>query len=163
MSRNEEHASPQSPSVKTDDASRPHVGSVGHPIESFVLAVTTAQAAYLEAVSQCALAWINVSTGQPVAPSRIDNEVPTRTVAKSGPVQSGQHALVKSTDWLSVPVITGIEETFNDHLTKPRRPAKPQDTDVLTLWKRSNEFGENDAQGATRRRPDDDDGHREVA
>jgi len=161
MSRNQEHASPQNPSVKTDDASSPQTGSIGHPIESFVMAVTTAQAAYFEAVSQCALAWIKVSTGQLVAPSRTDHAVPSRTIAKSGPVQSGQHALVKSVDWLSVPVITGIEETFNDHLTKPRRPVKPQDTDVLTLWKRSNEFGENDAQGATRPRPDD--GHREVA
>jgi hypothetical protein len=70
---------------------------------------------------------------------RHDNSKRSEAVKRDGSVQSGQHAVVKSADWLSVPVIIGIEETLNDQLIKPRRP-KPQENDVLTLWKRSNEL-----------------------
>ena len=136
-----EYASPQKSPVKPDDTSMARSGSVGYPIQSFFIAMTTAQQAYFELMSQCTLGWINAaSAAQPTAPLRHDDGKQSEAVTRDGSVQSGQHALVKSADWLSVPVITGIEETLNDQLIKPRRP-KPQENDVLTLWKRSNEFG----------------------
>ena len=160
MSRIKENATPQKSPAKTESSSTVRTGASGHPIESLMMAVTSAQFAYIEAMNNYALSWINASMSSPTMPSSTKQAPPPKSAAKNGSAQSGHHAFVRSADWLSVPVITGIEETFNDHLTKPRSPAKPQENDVLTLWKRRNEF-EASQLAAKSRRPDD--GHREVA
>lgn len=160
MSRISENVTPQKSPAKTDASSTARKGSAGHPFESFMMAVTSAQFAYIEAVNEYALAWINASLGQSTPSATKKEDAPQKTIAKNGSVRAGSHAFVRTADWLSMPVITGIEETFNDHLTKPREPVKPQESDVLTLWKRSNEF-EASHLAARNQRPDE--GHREVA
>ncbi|MFY0614813.1 MAG: hypothetical protein JXQ99_25015 [Hyphomicrobiaceae bacterium] len=164
MSRISENATPQKSPAKTDGSSIARTGSVSHPFESIMMAVTSAQFAYIEAMNQYALAWVNASLGPSTRsepkPEPQDVSAPAKPATKTGAVQSSHHAFVRSVDWLSVPVITGIDETFNDHLTKPRSPAKPQETDVLTLWKRSNEF---EASHLAARGQTPDAGHREVA
>ena len=114
-----------------------------HPVEPFVAAVTSAQLAYFNFVGQATLAWFDLTVGRFVSQAaRATGEQPnaSRKSAKSnGTVRPSHFAEVNGTDWLSVPAITGIEETFNNQLAKPRT-VPVQELDVLTLWKRSNAF-----------------------
>ena len=124
---------------KADEPSVAPLSSPLQPVGLYVSAVATTRIAFLEFMSQCTLAWIDASTGHTAtrAPDHRDEQV-TQQVRMS--TRSANRAVrISGSEWLSMPVITGIEETLSDQFIKPR-PIRAQESEVLALWKRSNEF-----------------------
>ncbi len=139
MTDREKHTSSQISPSNADDTSIVSLAITGQPIGLFVSAVATTQIAFLEFMSQCTLAWINASAGQTLArpsDSRIEQR---KSPSNTSSTDHSAAVMFSGGDWLAVPVITGIEETLSDQFIKPR-PTREQESDVLTLWERSNEF-----------------------
>lgn len=147
MSSCNAYASSQGTAAQPIEAESVQRASVAHPIEPFVAAITSAQLAYFNFVGQATLAWFDVTVGrfvtQAARATAEHSSAGAKTIQKTphsnGTAKRSRFAEINGADWLGVPAITGIEETLNNQLAKPRT-ARAQELDVLTLWKRSNEF-----------------------
>ena len=139
MPCHEVHGPSEEAVSKTDGSLVTDLGVQMQPFGIYISAVATTQVAFLEFMSQCTLAWLNASTGRTVsgAPDHCDAQAPKQHQSAS---RSASRAVrISGSEWLSMPVITGIEETLSDQFTKPRS-VRAQESEVLALWKRSNEF-----------------------
>ncbi len=158
----EVHVPSERSASKSDEQSATALGVPAQPIGLYISAVATTQIAFLEFMSQCTLAWINASTGYPTtgAPEKEDALEPKHSRVRA---RRGNRAVtISGSEWLSMPVITGIEETLSDQFIKPRPvgpPAGPEESEVLALWERSNEFGGIHLVDSTQLA----DGHRDIA
>ena len=154
----EVHVPSERSASKSDEQSATALGVPAQPIGLYISAVATTQIAFLEFMSQCTLAWINASTGYPTtgAPEKEDALEPTHSRVRA---RRGNRAVtISGREWLSMPVITGIEETLSDQFIKPR-PVGTQESEVLALWERSNEFEPLHLVDSTQLA----DGHRDIA
>ncbi len=135
----EVHVPSKKSASRSDKLSATALGVSAQPIGLYISAVATTQIAFLEFMSQCTLAWINASTGHS-ATSAPENEDVQEAVQPRMRAKRGNRAvMISGSEWLSMPVITGIEETLSDQFIKPR-PVGTQESEVLALWERSNEF-----------------------
>lgn len=144
MSSCKAYASSHGTATPPTEAESVRYAPVAHPVEPFVAAVTSAQLAYFNFVGQATLAWFDITVGRFVtqaarATSGQSKASPKAAMSSTDATKRSHFAEINGADWLSMPAITGIEETFNNRLAKPRA-ARAQEMDVLTLWKRSNEF-----------------------
>ena len=135
----EAHKSSTESSPESDETSVTAPAASVQPFGLYISAVATTQIAFFEFMSQCTLAWINASTGHPIhkAPSRNSHQSQPQLRVGSG--RPSRAVKISAGELLTVPVITGLEETLSDQFIKPR-PAGSQESEVLALWERSNEF-----------------------
>ena len=124
---------------KTDELFVTELGDPMQHFGSYISAVATTQIAFLEFMSQCTLAWINASTGRTASRAPEHRDAQSSDRHQKGTRSAARAVKISGSELLSLPVITGIEETLSDQFIKPR-PTRAQESEVLALWKRSNEF-----------------------
>jgi len=131
---------PQASASNLTDNSTAITSVGGQSLESFITSIVTTQFAFLELMSQCALAWVNVPAGLTAAKSPQDGIEPQQVFWGNAAADYNHQAAKTLEDVsLQVQMITGVEEALNDEFFKPR-PRRTQQRDILTLWERSNEF-----------------------
>ena len=132
-------ASPKEAVSKPDAPSLVTPSAMAQPFGLYISAVATTQIAFFEFMSQCTLAWIKASSGHPVSGVVERQEELSLSQSGVGARRRSRAVNISARELLTVPVITGLEETLSDQFIKPR-PVGAQESEVLALWERSNEF-----------------------